>query len=106
MPPLLDPTDAELKASVHAAMRQMASGKFVPSMNDWNASRPPGLPSKTWISTAWGWAATVEAAGLQVQQPKRNGNRAGCENALDFNEPLTEYERHACATRGLYERGW
>lgn len=86
----VDPADPEVRAQVLEALRSMAGDK-APSRNDWLHSRPDGLPGGAWIQRNWGWAATVRAAGLDVQQPKDERDAA----AADLDAPLDEDEAHA-----------
>ena len=97
-----DPADPALRRRVLDGICSMAVNGYGPSGDMWDKSRPAGLPSGAWIHKHWGrWAALVREAGLHPRRP--NTVKAA---QSDLNAPLLPAERHACANRGLYERGW
>lgn len=100
-PLLYDPESAELRAQVIAVMRALAEGGYAPSRDRWTECKPDGVPGQEWISRTWGWQATIRAAGLRARTPQDTRRLAD-----PLQAPLTEDERHACATRGQRERGW
>lgn len=98
-----DPNDAELRAAVQERMRSLAVGDYAPTRDDWTKDKPRHLPGQEWISRTpgWGWRAMLKEAGLTPRTPQNSR-----ELADPMQAPLTEEERHACALRGLRERGW
>lgn len=95
-------------AELIAELRRLADGKYAPTFDAWNRERnkEARIPTAEYLTTHYpgGWKALVREAGLVL--PNGRGGWATRRKATALDVPLSDCERHACANRGLYERGW